>query len=226
MAAKLWSVASANGFSTTLNGAITISDDTIALTKVISLPTGGGILVIDRVNASGTSTPSTREYISYTAISGNSITGCSRGIAGSTPQAHSSGAIVEEVWSVTHVLDLISFLNVAHDSNGNNLGAGWTDAVDGTTINFDLDSGANTKHKVTLGGNRTLTVSNARAGQVFIIRLLQDATGSRTVTWFDTIKWAGGSAPTLTTTADKADVFGFIQTGTDEYDGFVIGSNV
>ena len=70
------------------------------------------------------------------------------------------------------------------------------------------------------------SITNEDAGQKFIIRMLQDGTGSRTVTWFSTIKWAGGSAPTLTTTPDKADVVGFIVTGTDTYDGFVVGQNI
>ena len=59
-----------------------------------------------------------------------------------------------------------------------------------------------------------------------MLRILQDGTGSRTVTWFSTIKWAGGTAPTLTTTADKADVLGFLCTATDAYDGFVVGQNI
>lgn len=226
MAATLWPVASVNGFSTTLNGAITDSDTSIILTSVTGLSTSGGILVIDRVNSAGTKTPSLREYISFTGISTNTLTGCTRGVASSTAQAHSSGAVIEEIFSVTHVLDLITFLQVSHDSTGNTLGPAWSAASDGATVTFDLDSGAATKHKVTLGGNRTLALSNVRAGQAFIIRLLQDGTGTRTVTWFSTIKWAGGSAPTLTTTADKADVFGFLQTGTDAYDGFVVGSNI
>jgi len=100
---------------------------------------------------------------------------------------------------------------------------------DGSTVTFDLNE-ANV-HTVTLGvglgdGTRTFAISNETAGQKFIIRILQDGTGSRTVTWFSTIKWAGGSAPTLTTTANKADVVGFIVTGTDTYDGFVVGQNI
>ena len=96
--------------------------------------------------------------------------------------------------------------------------------TDGTTVTFNLNE-ANT-HTVTLGGNRTLAISNETAGQKFIINLVQDGTGSRTVTWFSTIKWAGGSAPTLTSTANKADSFGFLCTGTDAYYGFVIGQNI
>ena len=95
---------------------------------------------------------------------------------------------------------------------------------DGTTITFDLEDA--TIHQVTLGGNRTLALSNVSIGQAFVIRLIQGTGGSKLVTWFSTIKWSGGSAPTLSTTAGKADVFGFICTASDNYDGFLIGSNL
>jgi len=96
-----------------------------------------------------------------------------------------------------------------------------TAATDGETVTFDLAKG--NIHTVTLGGNRTLALSNPTVGQCFIIRLQQDGTGSRTVTWFSTIKWPGGSAPTLTTTANKTDTFGFICTASDQYDGYIVG---
>ena len=96
--------------------------------------------------------------------------------------------------------------------------------TDGATVTFDMS--VSNLHTVTLGGNRTLALSNVAAGQSFVLRLAQDATGSRTVTWFTTIKWAGGAAPTLTTTASKTDVFGFICTSAGNYDGFVIGQNL
>ena len=97
-------------------------------------------------------------------------------------------------------------------------------AADGSTITFDMNE--SNIHMVTLGGNRILAVSNADAGQEFKLRLKQDSTGSRTVTWFDTIYWAGGSVPTLTTTANKADLFGFICTSGGAYDGYIIGQNI
>lgn len=99
-----------------------------------------------------------------------------------------------------------------------------TSDSDGATVTFDMN--VTNLHTVTLGGNRTLALSNTSAGQVFLIRLVQDATGSRTVTWFSTIKWAGGSAPTLTTTANKADTFGFICTSSGNYDGYIVGQNI
>ena len=96
--------------------------------------------------------------------------------------------------------------------------------TDGGTITFDLDNSA--IQEVTLAGNRTLAVSNMTAGQVLIIRLIQDATGSRTVAWFSTIKWADGVAPTLTTTATKTDVIGILCTGSGTYDGAIIVQNI
>lgn len=75
-------------------------------------------------------------------------------------------------------------------------------------------------------GNITIALSNASVGQVFIVRITQDSGGSRTVTWFTTIKWAGGNAPTLTTTANKADTFGFIVTSAGNYDGYIVGQNI
>lgn len=95
---------------------------------------------------------------------------------------------------------------------------------DGGTVTFDLD--VSNFHTVTIAGNRTLALSNADPGQKFAIRLQQDATGGRTVTWFSTIKWPDGVAPTLSSTGNKADLFGFVCTSAGQYDGFGIGYNL
>jgi hypothetical protein len=94
-------------------------------------------------------------------------------------------------------------------------------ATDGATVTFDMD--VSNTHTVTLAGSRTLAVSNVDVGQRFILRLVQDGTGGRSVTWFSTISWPGGLVPTLSTTGGDIDVFGFICTGAGTYDGFVIG---
>ena len=100
--------------------------------------------------------------------------------------------------------------------------------ADEATVRFDINQA--TTHGVTLGGNRTLAVANAEVGDKFLLRLHQDSSGSRTVTWFTHINWAGGSAPTLTTTAGKADLIGFlVASGTGSsywYDGLVVGQNI
>ncbi len=102
-------------------------------------------------------------------------------------------------------------------------GAFTTDTY-ASTITFDMSASNN--HNVTLTGNATLALSNVSTGQIFTIKLIQDSTGSRTVTWFSTISWAGGTAPTLTTTANKADRFIFVCTGSGTYEGFIVGQNI
>ncbi len=76
--------------------------------------------------------------------------------------------------------------------------------VDLTTANvFDI----------TMTGNCTFTFSNPPAsgtGGSFTLILTQDGTGSRTATWPASVKWAGGTAPTLTTTLTTGmDVLSF-----------------
>ena len=62
----------------------------------------------------------------------------------------------------------------------------------------------------TLTGNCTFTMPTATSGTSFIVRLIQDATGSRTAT-FTGVKWPGGTVPTITTTASTGvDVLSFV----------------
>lgn len=95
---------------------------------------------------------------------------------------------------------------------------------DGATVTFNLNRGYS--HAVTLGGNRTLALSNVRVGDRFLIKLTQDGTGSRTVTWFSGISWAGGVAPTLSTSAASSDVVGFVCTAAGAFDGYVVGQDL
>ena len=68
--------------------------------------------------------------------------------------------------------------------------------------------------KVTLGGNRTLAApTNNTTGQFISILVIQDGTGSRTLTWNAVFEFASDTAPTLTTTASKGDVFVFRYNG-------------
>jgi len=84
--------------------------------------------------------------------------------------------------------------------------------TDGATINWD----ASTQDvcKVTLGGNRTLAApTNNTTGQFISILVIQDGTGSRTLTWNSVFEFASDTAPTLTTTANLGDVFVFRYNG-------------
>jgi len=95
---------------------------------------------------------------------------------------------------------------------------------DNDTIIFDLAE--SNYHKVVMEGNRALTILNGAIGDFFTLELIQDVVGSRIPTWFATINWGGGgtvAAPTLTTTANRKDIFTFHITGLDTYDGFIVG---
>lgn len=73
-------------------------------------------------------------------------------------------------------------------------------------------------------GNITIALSNTATSKAFLIRFVNDAS-VRTVTWFTTIKWDGGSAPALSGTTGHVDTFGFIITGSNTYDGHIVGVN-
>lgn len=85
---------------------------------------------------------------------------------------------------------------------------------DGATISWDLADGS---AKVTLGGNRTLAApTNMIAGRTYGLRVTQDGSGSRLISsWNAVYQFAGGTAPTLTTTAGATDVFLFYCDGTN-----------
>lgn len=86
---------------------------------------------------------------------------------------------------------------------------GITTATYGATTTFDLR--VSPRQTVTLAGNSTLALTSGSlyVGMEFRLKLTQDGTGSRTVTWFSAIKWPGGTVPTLTTTAGRSDWFRF-----------------
>jgi hypothetical protein len=81
--------------------------------------------------------------------------------------------------------------------------------TDGANISVDL--GANQNFTVTLAGNRTLdNPTNKVVGQTGSIFIVQDATGSRTLSYGTDYEFAGGTAPTLTTTAAAVDRIDYI----------------
>jgi hypothetical protein len=69
--------------------------------------------------------------------------------------------------------------------------------------------------EVLLNANTTLSFTNPRIG-TYIIKIKQDGTGGRTVT-FPTIKWADDAVPTITATANRTDLVTLIYDGTNYY---------
>jgi hypothetical protein len=299
--ANLYNVPLENGVQLTLQNALltgettTITFTAAVTSKLQASATIPGILVVDRVDSNGVETPTKTEYISFTGVTGSTVTGLVRGLANSTAQDHSAGAIVEFVPDVTwadaindvfttqhnadgthKTLSLISLVSVTlnnvainnstassfnitggslasiqlNDSiinnaslasstltNSNMRSSTLNDvSIYGTYIPYvtklnaiastGFDLGVSNIFTTTLStATTTFTISNPAVGS-FITRVGQDGTGGRRVVWFNTIKWAGGTAPTLTSTASKTDVFGFLCTASGFYDGYVVGYNL
>jgi hypothetical protein len=81
--------------------------------------------------------------------------------------------------------------------------------TDGSTITPDFAVANN--FSVTLGGNRTLAnPSNIVAGQSGSFFITQDGTGSRTLAYGSYYDFAGGTAPTLSTTASAVDRIDYV----------------
>lgn len=100
--------------------------------------------------------------------------------------------------------DTINFISPAEKSNGSS----------STTLTVDFSTAV--LQTITLTANCTLTFSNPGAnGAIYVLRLLQDGTGNRTVTWPASVLWPkpSGSAPTLGT-AGQTDVVTLYYNGT------------
>lgn len=99
--------------------------------------------------------------------------------------------------------------------------------LSGTSPTLNFRDGDNFTH--TLSGNTSYTFSNpAASGKVssFTLKVTQDSS-ARTITWPAAVKWAGGTAPTLSTGSGDIDVFVFITyDGGTNYYGFVAGQDM
>ena len=90
----------------------------------------------------------------------------------------------------------------------------------GTAITISLTNG--TVQNLTLTGTATITMPTAVAGKSFLL-MLRSGAGSYSVTW-TTVKWPGGTAPTITSTASRMDIYSFFSDGTNWY-GTTVGQN-
>jgi len=91
-----------------------------------------------------------------------------------------------------------------------------TTLTDEATIAWDASS--NQVCKVTLAGNRTMAApTNQVDGGFYHITVIQDGSGSRTITWNAVFKFPSDTAPTLTTTASEQDELTFRSNGTNMY---------
>jgi hypothetical protein len=134
------------------------------------------------------------------AITGNStITGTLTALTGIT----SSG---------TASLATVTVSNNIQQTGGQNFTQLYDAGNSSTSKTIDWNNG--NLQKVTMTGNCTFTFSNPQTGAYYTLLLVQDGTGSRTAVWPATVKWAGATTPTLTTTASRTDVVTFLWDGT------------
>lgn len=105
-----------------------------------------------------------------------------------------------------------------------------TATINAGVISVDFDQGVN--QTATLTANVTdINFVNYNPDSSYTstvtLRVIQDGTGGRTVTWPASIIWAGGTAPTVTSTANAIDVYGFTtyDAGSTWY-GFTLGQDM
>jgi len=96
------------------------------------------------------------------------------------------------------------------EDNGN---SGTTETIDWTFKNFQ---------KSTLTDDVTYTFTAPSGPTTMILRLIQDATGTRLATFPGTVKWSGGTAPTLTTDPAAVDLVTFYFDGANYNGSFIL----
>ncbi len=110
-------VPTSNFWSTSLSASIDDSATTITLATTSGLQAPGR-LIIDREDGNGNATPNSREIVYFTGVSGNDITGVTRGADGSTARSHNAGALVEAVPTVGDFSDARTVFTTQHDETG------------------------------------------------------------------------------------------------------------
>lgn len=88
-----------------------------------------------------------------------------------------------------------------------------------------VDVNESNYHKVVMSGNLTLSEpDNMLIGDWLILELVQDATGSRAVTWFSTIDWMSPDT-TLATGANQKTVYLIQKIADGQYMGYLSGKD-
>lgn len=73
---------------------------------------------------------------------------------------------------------------------------------------------------LTLNSSKIVSFINAQPGQRFILRVTQGS--GFNITW-SSVKWTDGLSPVLSPNPGQIDVFGFLCTAANQFDGFIIG---
>jgi hypothetical protein len=207
---------SITGLSTTATGTVLTLSDTATTSSVNLIIDNDKEIRFREATANGTnyvslSAPTTLSAdLSLTLPSADGTSGQFLSTNGSGVLSFASGGVTGVSTSATGTVLTLSDSNILFGKGGYFAEATLTD---GATVTWN----ASTQQvcKLTLGGNRTLSApTNGVTGQFISIAVIQDGTGSRTLTWNSVYEFTGDTAPTLTTTINKADVFVFRYNGT------------
>lgn len=81
-------------------------------------------------------------------------------------------------------------------------------AIPFASVGMVMDASTSNVFSVTLNGNVSgpISIQNADDGQTLNLRVQQDATGNRTMSWPSNFRWPGGTVPTLSTGANAVDL--------------------
>jgi len=125
------------------------------------------------------------------------------------------GGDAAELRNTKATMENFSQLNTPQEyENAHNFNA--TELTDAATIAWNLDE--NQVAKVTLGANRTLGApTNMKDGGTYILRIIQDATGTRTLAFNSAFKFPDGYSPPISTAANAIDIMSCISDGTNMY---------
>jgi Major tropism determinant N-terminal domain len=169
-------------------------DTTLKTIRVHDGSTVGGSIIATANGANLTSTTLTSPSIANAAISG--------------ANNQLSGTLTVTTGSIANG----TFTNYTETA--------YSNAGIGSAFTANLSLG--TVQVLTLNNNCTFTMPTAAAGKSFVT-ILNSGSGGYSVTW-STVAWPSATAPTLTATASKKDIFSFFSDGTNWY-GATIGQN-
>lgn len=238
-----YSGTSATSGAFNVGGALNITADTGIIASFVGTADTYAFTALQNKNTSGTANTSYGAYVLYNnlgtvygeiGINSSTYSYSAAGLANNSlstasavfVEAGSGAELVLGTYGSNGIHFVINGTSSTKDAlsidtaNSLNLGGSYTEAVvaignSGTTQTLSLANG--TVQTVTMTGNCTFTMPTATAGKSFVLIATQDGTGSRTAV-FTSVKWAGGTAPTLTTTATTGrDILTFFADGTNWY---------
>ena len=156
----------------------------------------------------------------YLTLSGQEITlsqiDLTADVTGNLPDGNIASSATWDAKMADLTDDLTPQLSAPLDAQAHTIGFTQQSATGDGTTTIVWNNG--NKFKFTFGAyNETFTFTAPTKVCNLLLVMKQDGTGSRTATWPATVKWPGGTAPTLSTAANSVDIISFYYDGTNYY---------